>query len=1487
MSAFPYIDRGAAERARREQERIDAQTRSDTTPGLIQGLSDAYQLSVTGWSARAGYGAATIESDHNFVLTDKMLDEVAGDLPTDALEGLGYVRSYEDLVYQTQIARQQYERRRGLSQLGFTGSLLQLAAGFTDPVNLATFRLSSALSAAAGAGKYAQGLASAAGFVPLEALRLGVDPTAKVGDAAAGLASGFGVGFAGSLAANAGRLGSAAAQAAGAAGGQLAVDIPRNLWAAPEDRHWQETLTQAATNAALAAAFGALHARKAGNPESAADAERFVNDANRVAETAQETRFSPASEKPFTFNTKDEALSDVWRVIHDGTRRITPSERGLLVGRDIVTTAGPTPDFQTFWTTRNAEALDALARPVPADRYNYELRHFSKSPRPIESMPDWYFTEPPNNVFNRMEQAGHVVIHQGESFGARFGPDGELQVDNAFRWASPSQRQRMVAEATVFPRVLAELRSGHPLTPGTDLIGEIQRRTGFSHSDVSIALDEILGRIARERHGTSAAEGFAASTSRPVPSTETVRTAATGGTGTGSAATEVPPSRDMTLNEFRAAYLRGDITLGTETRTETTGITGKKTIEVTSESVGVTTAYDRLKASGELPKVPVTASGAPPVNILPASTAPSSEPRGAMGAATRASIQGGALPHPNADKPGVLDLSAVTDSHLDSVFGLPPSVERMGNIGSMIDQSDVPVVRLVGNALAPDPLMKADGTPAIETGSAWGRRMHETDTGIFEVQGDALYAAHKAQQRRNGLKPSSREEFMTAVTDWNEANPGSLPTDPALREAVKFQREQFARMGTDVKLQGTKGSDGFDIRDGYVPHVGDRFKIDLLIREIEGIIGDSKRAVEAVVDGFQRAIVNRGPGKLNPRMRRAYALAIKEKWGGVGNYADQTNPYSPFDPHQLTRSNKEVLVKFAKQLGMSDADIERALYVSTIGDESGKPTFLRQRIEIDPFLEVPIVNPDTGKVIKTIKMRDLMERDGERLLIEYSRRARGAQVITEIGRVLEASEAKQFIDFAKKPIETIDDVLDTLHTVAAKGGQANSAFDADMARIEFLLRHAAMIPTNEAKSILGHDMQQVGRIIRQTATARYLSNVPNGVQNLGELGYGVTQTGVRAMLKTIPDLPAMIRSVKAGDRGKAVELFQMGVAAETDARLRPFQQSRDGWRGATLDRADHLSARAARLSSRMSLMRYTQAFIERWVSNMAIQRMYDIALSKKTPGKVRLGQMGMTEADWQKVAAELRTKVQVGKIGQWLTLDLPSWDGEAARLMRQAVSLVRARNAVRNDAAQQAKWMSSTAGKIGMQFQTYAYQSWTAKTLSAVQEGKGDMTARPFFAILASMLGGVSLYAVSTYIRSIGRPDADQYRADMLSQDRLIKASISRADVFGIWPSLIDTGAPLVREGPVFAFARASQGSRQTPRGGFFTGTPMANLVEDLAGLPRFGWRLLRDGHRDDFGMTQRDANDLRSGFLIPDYLNLHNAFRQLAYPLPKNPPTR
>jgi hypothetical protein len=190
-------------------------------------------------------------------------------------------------------------------------------------------------------------------------------------------------------------------------------------------------------------------------------------------------------------------------------------------------------------------------------------------------------------------------------------------------------------------------------------------------------------------------------------------------------------------------------------------------------------------------------------------------------------------------------------------------------------------------------------------------------------------------------------------------------------------------------------------------------------------------------------------------------------------------------------------------------------------------------------------------------------------------------------------------------------------------------------------------------------------------------------------------------------------------------------------------------------------------------------------------------------------------------------------------------------------------------------------------FQTYTSQSWTAKTLSAAQEARGDMTARPFFAILASMFGGVSLYAVNTYIRSIGRPDAEEYRADMLSTERLVKASISRADVFGIWPSLIDTGASLVGEPSVFAFARASQGTRSTPRGGFVTGTPTANLVEDLSRLPRLGWRLLRDGHRDDFQATQRDWNDARSGFLIPDYLNLHNAFRQLAYPLPKNPPPR
>jgi hypothetical protein len=195
----------------------------------------------------------------------------------------------------------------------------------------------------------------------------------------------------------------------------------------------------------------------------------------------------------------------------------------------------------------------------------------------------------------------------------------------------------------------------------------------------------------------------------------------------------------------------------------------------------------------------------------------------------------------------------------------------------------------------------------------------------------------------------------------------------------------------------------------------------------------------------------------------------------------------------------------------------------------------------------------------------------------------------------------------------------------------------------------------------------------------------------------------------------------------------------------------------------------------------------------------------------------------------------------------------------------------RGDRTQIPLWMSHPLGKLLMQLKTFSVQATVGKL--AFNARMRDKTAAVDM-VASSIAAGLG-YIGATYIRSVGRPNSDEYLRKNLDPKRVLAASFSRAGYSGVLPSVIDTGMDLVGQPEIFSSARNTE-----LQNNLITGSPTFQWATSAAKIPQGLIHWAQQGQ-----LNQQDVKAIRDGLWIPNAIGVRGLIEQWSQHLPKRAP--
>lgn len=1063
----------------------------------------------------------------------------------------------------------------------------------------------------------------------------------------------------------------------------------------------------------------------------------------------------------------------------------------------------------------------------------------------------------------------------------------------------------------------------------------------------------------------------------------------------GSPAPRSAATRDMTLNEFREAFARGEITLGKETRTESTSVTGKKSLTIESESIGPSTAYDRLKASGELPQVPVSvrsaATGVPAAGRekLPtkwyrgvregqdttdgtfySASRDSADAFGKVGKAERItpknpliydSKQDAAdalglgvddvmgvspsrhaeidraiaadarakghdavvyhngsfdapemhvLPSPAAtggvkqgihdpqiyyvksdpftkteigatNKPAaaaqqpkpvnleyevfpLVNIHDGTTRFVGMVKGVPTLQYDMGNL---VGQSSISEFRALQNILGGPPVSRLDaktGDPTVAPFTLLEGVNARVGNVYHKTYMTAISGAYKdwiAENTKQGMRniPArlwgeySRGKFGQQVFDAMETlTDGGTVSSPAIMKAATETSKMFADNWAFMHYHGVDGvNDPTMPNQWYVPHRARRHALDNLVAKHIGNLGELYDAIGTQVIRPRLKARGQQTAQDLDKLARVFAKAWVDRGGSTGE-----NSFI----HGMSPSQADELIN---DLSITDAG-EQALVRSYVKAEGGTPTYLHNRIDFNAH---QTFQTSQG----SFKMGDMLERNVFSLGYSYTRRTVGQAAVSA------AQPVFQKMYGTTKPITSLGDFLSTVEGIASSR-KLHDAEQANIKRLETMYRAVSGLPlwTPDSKFKDG-----AAGIVRSALNMNYFARMSgvratlNPIQDWATAASG-PDGSMGAAKRFFPDVFHIIGEMRKGTRpgpGLTRTATEMGLGIDRNHDLVALRNLEDSY-FPKIQRAEDVSGALARSVSKYVGVDAGQRFSELSTWNREAQAFYDSAKAGRPLGPERARQDGLSPTQ-ARVMQEQIAKHAVIIGGELMDENFGKWTVPEAAVLYRLMLARRVRRALNmGDQALQSRWMVSPWGRMAMQFQRYPVMAHTNQIAASIDRG----TAYSLHKVISGGAVAAVNYAVGVYLDSIGRPDAQEYRDRMLSDEMIWKAAFARQTMSGLTPRVVDTAFALADERPPFAPQRISGVSSDNGVMSMWTQNPTIDWMASALGAASS----LRAPFDEDYDFSQRNGEAIRKAMWVPQAYGISNGFRHLYKNAPK-----
>ena len=462
----------------------------------------------------------------------------------------------------------------------------------------------------------------------------------------------------------------------------------------------------------------------------------------------------------------------------------------------------------------------------------------------------------------------------------------------------------------------------------------------------------------------------------------------------------------------------------------------------------------------------------------------------------------------------------------------------------------------------------------------------------------------------------------------------------------------------------------------------------------------------------------------------------------------------------------------------------------------GVPTALRDRINLD---ETYVHTTARGE---KFAIEDLLENDIAALGKKQIRRAHGSVVHKELMRRL----SKEGVVEPK----TIDDLKAYIQKTGKQAGMSDYEVEWDIARIESMYRDAVGIPRVTDPKFL--PIARVGRMLRSALRSTLLTTHYYTATNAGEpISHLVTdiKTAAPSLVPAVSELADRLADGTLSNKNARMFEFMTGRGSSWISERTHVIEAPTGGVDAALAKAENFVSDVGRFGSRLTGAQQTQDYFYRVMGDEMQHRIGEWIQSGKRPNAALLREFGWSDAQWDLIASSGRPHVEsiTGSTGRkFLVLNQDKWSAEAFSALEAGI-WASLDNGFTNPGSASRSWLSNTElGRFLFQFRDFMLFSgdtkWAASAFAFAEGDKAVASARLASRFVAGAIWSYALYSAATYFKSLGRPDAEEYRAERMKNAWAI--AVGRTSYSSVIPMVVDGSLSAVGADPVFSAGRAS-----------------------------------------------------------------------------------
>lgn len=737
----------------------------------------------------------------------------------------------------------------------------------------------------------------------------------------------------------------------------------------------------------------------------------------------------------------------------------------------------------------------------------------------------------------------------------------------------------------------------------------------------------------------------------------------------------------------------------------------------------------------------------------------------------------GAAENPMSRPVQIDDLRTDMDDYLADVGDPETSVfgKARFDMTGMLKQSAVRGIRYFGNILGEDAVGFNKGGEALEATADIIKTngMKGTLAQYYRI----YEPAYREWAKENGIGyfkskfGSSRQQFGNLVGQAIE-QPG-LPVSPAVRRAADVQAKLFADMLGEAKRVEVKGFDAIPEDLTYFTHLWDGFKFQSLgvrygTNKIEALL---KVALSRGMAGVEEEITEKIAKNMTKKLRKK-ALGMES---GLAR--------------AFTTDSKDILRDIlVEEEILEQVDADRLISLLETRPEGISPRAKRRlKIDINAAIDV-----GDGNILR---VTDLMQRDAEQVFTQYVTQMWGRIALAQKGIRSEADYTR-LVDRARAEAGDLglveEDIAGDLQTV-------------DVLYNMILGRSSPLVddPTGT--------FPRIARLVQDYNFIRLMNQV--GFAQVAELGNALALGGWRGVLQNVPEMRRMLKRARNGELED--DVLNEIEAAEGIGADRMIHQAMNRYdaqdlfvegRGDWIDKASFAIQPVKRVVADLSGMAPITLALERLAARVAVQKITDLAFSARTMSVKRIRGLGLDDDMANRVFSQIRdnattTESMLFRNRKIRKINLAEWADEDARdAFLVAISRMTRQSIQQNDLGNLNKYMTTTMGKLITQFRTFMLVSYSKQFLHHLAARDAQAALGMTYSVA---FAGLS-YVAQQQVNAIGREDADEFLEQRLEPMEIAKAAFQRSSWANFIPAMVDTGAALVKEDPIFAYGRTT-----------------------------------------------------------------------------------